>query len=308
MNKKLLFLISVSLCFSLKQSLAQYNLDYGVRVGVANYLGDIGGELEDRKPFIYDLKLAKTRPTISVFARYKLHPLFGAKVSLNYLQIAGDDKLSDNMGRKSRNLSFRTDIVDLSALGEFYFFEINDLGRTYRYRNDFRAYFYTGVCAFWYQPQAKYNGEWYRLRKLQTEGPSNAYGPISFATPLGIGFYFTIEKKYRIGWELDWRKTFTDYLDDISTVYADTSLFTDPIARALANRRDELPAEDDLLAHPANYSPGNKRGDPSKKDAYLFSTINFSYVIRGKSGFYRSKYGSVFKGKKYRKRRVRAKF
>ena len=194
--------------------------------------------------------------------------------------------------------------------GQYFFFEVNDLGRTYRYRNDFRAYVYSGISAFFHAPRAEYNGQWYYLRKLKTEGEVKPYSPVGLAFPLGIGLYFTIEKRYRIGWELSWRKTFTDYLDDISTKYADTTLFTDPVAKALNNRRGELgePKGSAEIPHPANYLPGNKRGDPKHNDAYMFSTINFSYVFRGKSSFYRSRYSSIFKGSRYKKRGVRAKF
>ncbi len=57
-----------------------------------------------------------------------------------------------------------------------------------------------------------------------------------------------------------------------------------------------------------NYTPGSKRGDPSHNDSYMTTSIYYSYVLRGKSSFYKSKYGSVFKRSKYKKRKIRAKF
>jgi len=285
---------------------SQYRWDVGIRLGTSNYLGDIGGEIEDRKDFVYDLKLAETRWAMSGFARYKLNSLLSFQGALTYLRVTGSDKFSTNPGRMGRNLSFRNDIVDLSAYTQIFFYEINDLGRTYRYRNDFRAYGYTGLTGFYHSPKADYNGEWVALRPLKTEGQLKPYSPVGFAIPFGLGFYFTIEKRYRIGWELSWRKTFTDYSDDISTTYAKLD---DPTAAAVANRTLELDrSSDETIPQKENYFPGNKRGDPTHNDAYMFTTLNLSYTFRGKSAFYKSKYGSIFKGTKYRKRRVRAKF
>ena len=70
-----------------------------------------------------------------------------------------------------------------------------------------------------------------------------------------------------------YRFTFTDYLDDVSTVYIDPNSFTDPIARELADRRPELGLE------PA--SAGDKRGNPDKNDGYF--TQNFAGKFTRKS-------------------------
>lgn len=306
MIKKIVFVFIISFPLSV---FSQYYWDFGGRIGTSNYLGDIGGEFDPRRDFIFDMKLAQTKWAVSPFVRYKVNPLISVQAAITYLRIAGEDRLSTNPGRMGRNLSFRNDIFDFSTYAQIFFFEINDLGRTYRYRNDFRAYVYTGLTTFYHDPKAFYNGQWTSLRPLKTEGQLKAYSNFGFAIPTGVGFYFTIEKKHRIGWELSWRKTFTDYLDDISTNYADIDFASNPTGYYLANRTEELDRTANAdIPQLENYLPGNKRGDPRHNDVYMFTTINYSRVIRGKSSFYRSKYGHVFKGTKYRKRRVRAKF
>ncbi len=297
-----LFLLALpSLGFS------QYYWEVGGSLGASNYLGEMGGEENTRKDFIADLKFEKTKFAAGAFVRYKAHPVISVKGALNYCRIAGDDALSTNPGRNGRNLSFRNDIFELSCEGEYFFYEINDLGHTYRYRNNFRLYGFLGVAGFFSNPKANLNGTWYALQPLKTEAVD--YSRIGVAIPSGIGLYFTIEKKYRIGWELGWRKTFTDYLDDVSTVYADPQDIPTVTGIQLANRTDPNAFKSNSeIPHPNNYKPGSKRGDPSHKDAYFFSTINGSYVIRGRSKFYRSKYSHIFKGKKYKKRKIRAKF
>lgn len=301
--RKILFLcifaISPAIGFS------QYAWDFGGHFGASNYLGDMGGNEKTRRDFVSDIKLSKTEFTTGGFARYKINPLLSTKLALNFVRIEGADYLSSNPGRRGRNLSFQNNIFELEWTGEVYFVDIPDLGHTYRYRNDFKMYAFAGVSGFYHNPRTHYNGEWVNLRPLETEGKS--YSTISAAIPLGIGLFFTVEKHHRIGWEFDWRTTFTDYLDDVSSNYADPSTLSSPEAVLLANRRGEL-GNAEGVPDPKNYAPGSKRGDPSHNDSYLTTSVYYSYVMRGKSSFYRSHYGSIFKRSKYKKRKIRAKF
>ena len=303
MRKIIALLAFVSLPFL---SQAQYLWDFGGHVGASNYLGEMGGKEKTRRNFISDIKLSKTEFAVGGFARYKFTPLVSAKLGLNWLRIEGADYLSTNPGRVGRNLSFQNNIIELELTGQIFFYEVPDLGRTYRYRNDFKMYAFAGITGFYHNPKTHYNGEWVSLQPLQTEGKK--YSRVGAAVPVGIGLFFTIEKRHRIGWEFSWRTTFTDYLDDVSTVYADPATLTSAEAIALANRRNELPENVAGVPEAKNYEPGSKRGDPSHNDSYLSTSVYYSYVLRGRSSFYRSKYGSIFKHKKYKKRKIRAKF
>lgn len=306
---KSIFII-IFVFFTITISNAQWLWDYGFSLGVSNYLGDIGGKEKTRRDFVADMKMAKTRWNVGGFARYKVHQKVSVKVALDYLRIEGDDKLSSNPARNTRNLNFRNDMFDLAVTGQVFFFEDNDLGNTYRYRNGFRAYVFGGVGAYYSNPKALYNGSYVALRKLQTEGKK--YSPIGVSIPLGVGFYFTIHKKHRIGYELNWRTTFSDYLDDISGNYADPTGMS-PEAAALSDRTGELSNVDPAFAKNFGYDyekkVGNKRGDPTHKDAYMTMSLSYSYVLRGKSSFYKGRYGHFF-GKRGRGkvRKIRAKF
>ena len=285
-------------------SFSQYSWDYGAGLGASNYLGEMGGNAGSAKGFLSDLKLSQTRFSGNAFLRYKIFQWLAVKGSVSYVRIAGADSLSANYGRIGRNLSFRNDIIEAALNAQLFFFDIPDLGGSYRYRNDFRAYMFAGVAEYYSDPKANYNGQWIALRPLKTEGVP--YSATGFTFPVGIGFFFTLEKKLRLGWELSWRKTFSDYLDDVSTTYVDPSTFEDPMAIILANRSADVTKDDPIYAK--QYEPGQKRGNSKDKDSYITTTINLSYVMRGKSSFYRSHYGSVFGGKKFKKRRIRAKF
>jgi hypothetical protein len=286
---------------------SQNRWDIGGGFGVSNYLGDIGGKENTRRDFVADLKMAKTRMDLHAFGRmrfYKMKQLY-LKTEFNYLMIEGSDKLSTYAGRKYRNLDFRNNIFELSSTLQFVFFENLHLGRNYRYGNQFRAYVFGGLGVFTHNPKGMYNGEWINLRPLMTEGQQKQYSKFGICIPAGLGFSYTLKKRHRFSWELNWRTTFTDYLDDISTVYADPSVLADPVSIAMASKTDVGAAEQYASGFSGNFTPGNKRGDPTHNDSYLTTTFSYSYVIRGHSGRYMSNWWKFFTQKKRIRMRVR---
>jgi hypothetical protein len=297
MRRVLLILIILSVPFI---SDAQYKWDIGFKTGAANYLGDIGGGKGTRRNFVADMKLGETRGAGGIFARYKLLPKVSIQGGFDYGHIQGDDKLSANPARNHRNLNFSNNIFELNVMGQYCFYEINDLGHAYTYRNGFKAYAGIGIAGFHHNPKTLDGGV--ALQPLETENVN--YSLFQFSIPAQLGFYFTVNKRYRLGWDITWRTTFTDYLDDVSSKYPNPKDIG-PIAWSYSNRSNSLPI---TQADKNNYMPGSKRGDASHKDSYILTTFNFSYALRGKSTFYKSHYGSVFKGKKYKKRKFRAKF
>ena len=213
-------------------------------------------------------------------------------------------------------MNFRNDMLDLAFTGEVFFYENNDLGNTYRYKNGFRAYVFGGVGGHYSNPKGKSNGSWIPLQPLETEGVH--YRKIGVNIPVGVGFYFTFSKKHRIGYELNWRTTFSDYLDDISGNYPSSTPGNQTSAN-MSNRTLELGNQalaDDPGAYyytvTGNNTPrfeGQKRGDKTHKDSYTTMSLSYSYVIRGKSSFYRGRYGNFFgKKRKTKSRKIRAKF
>ncbi|MCC7303201.1 MAG: hypothetical protein IT233_11225 [Bacteroidia bacterium] len=295
---------------------AQFRWDFGGGIGFANILGEMGGKEKTRRDFVSDLKLRETRWDINGFARYKFHPQILLKGMITYARLEGADSLSTNPGRVGRNLHVRNDIFELAITGEFIFYEVSDIGRSYRFRNDLRFYAFAGVGGLYHNPKGKLNGSWTPLRPMMNEGVK--YSKITVVVPTGVGLFFTIKREHRIGWELGWRTMFTDYLDDISTTYkdpstlsADANAWQQQVYNDYASGYDPNNTE---MENPNNYawdpilSYGAKRGDPTHNDSYLFTTFNYSYVLRGKSRFSKSRYSSYFKTRKYKKRKSRAKF
>lgn len=322
--KKILFLIALfALPFA---SFSQYRWEYGGGVGAANYLGEVGGQDGPRRDFFSDMQLGSTRYNFMGYTRYKLHKSLSLKGQLLMLNISGADKYSINIERVGRNLSFSTNIIEASVQGEWNFFSQTrlsggGLARGKKKKTDFRSYLFAGIGAFYYNPTATINGTKYKLRDYQTEGVK--YSSIGISFPLGIGLAYTIDRQYRVSFDLGYRITNTDYLDDASDKYADKKgaplieqQLSNPNMLFYANNPNAVPVNSDGKALPlrANYgydyfeNRGTKRGDPKNRDGYVAATLTFGYIIKGKNKYYKSKYKNIANRRKVVKKKTRAKF
>jgi len=189
---------------------------------------------------------------------------------------------------------------------------------------DFAAYAFIGGGAFYHNPEAMDDdGKWWALQPLGTEGQGKIqttdkngnlvdfkkYSRIQGHISTGLGFYYTFKRKWRLGWEFGVRKTFTDYLDDVSTVYVDKAKLIDgtaegDVAAALSNRVNTQLAIENQAGLGGE---GGIKGNPARKDWYMFTVVSVGYVVRGKGSFYKAKY-KMQTGTKRKKRKTRAKF
>jgi hypothetical protein len=190
---------------------------------------------------------------------------------LSYGKISGSDKNFDNY--HWRNLSFYSNIYELSFLTEFNFqtYGVNVLDHR------FTPYLFTGISIFAFNPKAKFNGEEQELRDLGTEGQLLNDGPSKYrliqpAIPIGMGIKYNLNMNWEIGFRVGFRKTFTDYLDDVSTEYPDYNILSDQAGNAsawLSHREIEKGFQP--------VTAGTMRGDPKLKDWYFFAGITIAY-------------------------------
>ncbi|MEX1002105.1 MAG: DUF6089 family protein [Crocinitomicaceae bacterium] len=280
----------------------RYNLGVGLRAGATGFLGDIGsGDLA--RDFVFNMELADTRWAVGPFVRWRFHPLFALQGGLTYGRIQGMDSNSDNRARRGRNLNFTNDIFDVHAKFEYYpqILAVSDVGFRGRYRTDYQTYFFVGAGAVIHNPKGQLNGEGssIKLRPLMTEGVK--YSPVAFQMPMGFGFFFTHKRVHRFGFEFSWSWTFTDYLDDISTVYVEHT--PGSLAAQMANQYVDQPD----VPEGVQYGPGSPRGDPTDRDNYMFVTISYSHLYRIGNSFSRRNYSWMY-GRKRKFGGTKAKF
>ncbi|GAB4410345.1 MAG: hypothetical protein OHK0039_14650 [Bacteroidia bacterium] len=253
---------------------AQFRYGYfkvGVSTGTTHYLGD----LDD------DLTFRFTKLGLGLDASYRLNPIMTARLGFFRGWAGAADSVSFNEIRERRNLSFRTPITEFSAQMVFDFIATN---RSYVYRPPFVPYVFGGVSIFSFNPQAQLNGRWYDLQPLGTEGQylpnplgiyPEPYKLTQISIPMGTGVRFAIGRKWDLEVETGFRKTFTDYLDDVSGEYPDLEQLRaqNPVAAILSDRMDRS-------LFPAGGAATNGiRGDRTQSDWYVYSCVRVTYVI-----------------------------
>ena len=188
-----------------------------------------------------------SRPAFGMVHRYILNAHFSLKNSFLYGTVAGDDSKSNDLNQINRNLHFRSSIFDIATELEFNFFPFDQQKYTVK-PNDERYYFspfvFIGISLFSFNPQANYRGTWYELQPLGTEGQGtiaypnkSKYALTQLSVPIGGGVKYFITKKITLALEWGIRKTFTDYIDDISTTYANPAAISSekgPVAKNLS--------------------------------------------------------------------------
>ena len=264
------------------RSLTQFELRLGV--GMSNALSELGGANRIGTHFYRDYELAMTRPAAHLGIRmYVPDTRWAVSTNLSYARVAGRDNLTRDPYRENRNLNFRSPIIEFSVQGEYYFRKAS-AGSRYNIREvvgskqvNMDWYLFAGIGGFWFNPKGQYNGNWYALQPLSTEGQGvvatrKKYHRFSGCVPIGLGGKYGINKNLSIGFEMGIRYTFTDYLDDVSTSYVDPTVLVNTKGALAANIADPS-----LSTINGQTNAGEQRGDPRHKDVYMMMMFNVNY-------------------------------
>lgn len=244
-------------------SQAQY-FDTGIFYGVSSYQGDLSPNAMD--PSQYNLALG-------AFLRYHLSTRIAVKTHLYGGTLTGTDAFSAR--HRTRNLHFKSNILEWGVQGEYSLFSYEMLDKTHIST----PYILAGLSAFYFNPYAEYRGVPRELRILGTEGQGlkgydDFYKRVQLSIPLGLGIKVAINQTTNIGIEFGVRKTFTDYIDDVSGNYPDLAdLFEQ--RGSLAHNLSFRSGEYDDAYRTVNPS-GNSRGNPNNNDLYFFGGVTLS--------------------------------
>ena len=243
--------------------------EFGIAVGGAHYFGDL------------NTRASLTKPKLSagVFFRKQFTNYISAKIGVNYARLGYSDAYADNEVQRRRNLSFNTNIWELTLNGEFNFFKFYPGIEGYRYT----PYVALGIGFFSYDPYAYLNGEKYFLRALGTEGQGSAsypsrkpYSSMGKCFPISLGFKYNVTPGLNVFAEVGYRFTDIDYLDDVSSTYAPDAFTALPNgepspATLLADRSYET---GDLIG-----IKGRQRGNSQQNDSYIIGQVGVSFNI-----------------------------
>lgn len=273
--KVAVILLTLSLIYY--QGFSQSFYTYGGRdaiasvgVGTSTYYGD----LQDPGDYM------DAKPSLAIGLQRFYTNRIAARLEATYFRLSGDDSDAEAQGRVVRNLSFRSDNIEVNLVGILNAFP---KGRRFYQRPPLNPYGFAGIGVIYYNPKAKipdedWNGnrllnagKYTELQPLQTEGVS--YQRFAIVVPFGFGVKYKISPFTNIALEGGYRLTFTDYLDDVSTTYQLHNSIEDPLTQALADRRHEI----DLA--PLGLEEDHIRGNPDENDGYFLLSIKLEYYL-----------------------------
>jgi hypothetical protein len=285
------FLSSLAI-FSNAQSLSYGKFEFGAGVGPLFFLGDLGGNMGKGSTLVKDINLPLTKLSKGLYLNVYPAEWLGFRLAFNSGRLEGADSLINEKGgdetyRKVRDLHFRSKLTEAYAALELYptvFLEQYD-----GLQGKLRPYGLIGVGLFKFNPQAQYhspNGttRWVDLQPLRTEGQGMSeypnrqrYSLTQIAIPMGFGAKFYMSDGMYIGFELLHRKTFTDYIDDVSTTYINPDRFDAYLA-----------PEDAVVAKQVYYrgynstsrpDNGEQRGQQKNNDSFFSSILRFGWRL-----------------------------
>jgi hypothetical protein len=162
--------------------------EIGVGFGTFNYTGDLARSYN----------FLNSKPAATVFYRSNASKITSFRVSMTGGKLGATDKrqTKDPFTAK-RNASFNIFVYEASTVMEYHFLDWRSDKHMLRYT----PYMFGGLALFG-MAGAPNNG--------------NRYSNIQGAVPFGIGFKYVINPNWYIAAEFGARKTFFDYLDNVS--------------------------------------------------------------------------------------------
>ena len=239
--------------------------------GFGNYYGDL-----QNKP----ITLSQSSLAIGAGLKYDLTEHISLRSGFMYGRIGADDA-TNKSSLQFRNLNFQSKVFEWNVLAEYTLFDMD--------KKQISPYVFGGLALFHFNPYTFDTlGNKHFLQPLSTEGQGLAeypdrkpYKRTQFSIPMGLGIKYRVTDRVILGYEFGLRKTFTDYLDDISNTYVDqTALLNAKGQKAieLAYRAGELHGGD------PNYpADGTIRGGPEFKDWYYFSGVTITIGINSRN-------------------------
>lgn len=244
----------------------------GIFGGLAAYNGDLTDKIFPKKV---------TNGAIGITGTYELTDNLMIRGGITFARVGGADRFSSDSSRISRNLSFETAITEFSVVAQYYLLNLYD--------NKFTPYAFAGLAAYHFNPYA-YQGSTQKiyLRPLSTEGQGipgygKQYKLTQLAIPFGGGVKYAITDNIHLGLEGGLRVLFTDYLDDVSTNYADPNdliTYRGQVSADIAYRADELPG-----GNPVAPGKGSPRGSAKAKDYYYFTGLHLTFRLGSGGGW-----------------------
>lgn len=170
------------------QQILGHRSEIGFGLGTFNYTGDL----------VRTFNLASSKPAATVFYRSNISNVISLRTSVTAGKIGASDAANpiDAFATK-RAASFDLFLFEVAGTFEYHFLDWRDSKRRLR----FTPYLFAGAGLFGFSG---------------VEQKAAEYSNIQMAIPFGGGMKYVLNPKYYIAFEFGIRKTFFDYLDNVS--------------------------------------------------------------------------------------------
>lgn len=265
------FLAIILLSLSFLSVSAQTVPEIGVFAGGSYYIGD----LNPYKHF-YNTKFSGSffyRDQIAKSDRLTF------RLQIGFGKVEAFDSESPLQDQVNRNLSFQSKILEVGPMIEIHFLPY-EIGSDQR---PFTPYLFGGITYFKMNPMGQNGDTWVELQSLGTEGQGTSatnkknYKLNQVSLPIGIGLKFNMTPRWAFGLEYGIRKTFTDYLDDVSGDYVHPSILSETNGALSAQMADQSINNESRFVNIDG--SGVSRGNPNTKDWYAFAGISLCFRV-----------------------------
>ncbi len=249
---------------------AAQSSELGIMPGISSYKGDISSSLFATEFF---------HIAGGVHFKRCINNRWAYRLGINLGSISGEDADTDEPFNQFRNLNFKSNILELHFIYEFNFFEYQIANP----ESDWTPFVMAGLALFRFNPKGQLGDTWYDLQPLGTEGQSTSLYPqrkkykrIQPSVPFGGGFKIRLNERFGIQIEAGARRTYTDYLDDISTTYPNKAVLL------AENGSLAVQLSDKTIDRLTDNNNDRQRGDASHADWYMFAGVHLNFTLSRK--------------------------
>lgn len=161
--------------------------EVGFGIGTFNYTGDLARTYN----------VLNSKPAVTVFYRANLNQVVSMRAALTGGALGASDKRPIDAFAERRNASFSIFLMEASTVMEYHFMNWRDDKHIMR----FTPYLFGGLAIF---------------GMSGTENKASEYSNVQVAMPFGLGMKYILNPKWYVSLEFGARKTFFDYLDNVS--------------------------------------------------------------------------------------------
>jgi len=161
--------------------------EVGFGIGAFNYTGDLAPHYN----------ILNSKPAATVFYRSNMSKVISFRAAMTGGKLGATDERQNEVFAQNRNASFNIFLLEASTVFEYHFLNWREERRFLR----FTPYMFGGLGLF---------------GMSGNQSKADQYSNVQGMIPFGLGFKYVINPKWYVALEFGARKTFFDYLDNVS--------------------------------------------------------------------------------------------